>query len=175
MKRTKYIALGGILSALSVVILYISSLLPGYAIPAAAVSGLLTAAAVIHGGRKGISLGCAVFAVSAIISLLILPQKNAAIWYLFIFGHYGVTKSAIERISRVALEWAAKAAVYTAAFFILYVFLPKAFAALTDLIPFGLVPVYFVGIAVFALYDIGFSRLIGLYLRRVARSFGKEE
>ena len=174
MKQTKQVALGGMLAALSVVILYLGSLLPGYAIPTAAVAGLLTAAAVISGKKHGLALGCAVYAVSGLLALLILPQKISAVWYLLIFGHYGVTKSLIERLGRAKIEWLLKAAVYTAAFFILKLLIPKAFAALTALIPMGLLPVFVIGLAVFVIYDIGFSRLISLYIRRLGRNFGKE-
>ena len=176
MKGTKLVARGGVLAALAVVLLYLGGLLPGYAIAAAAVAGLLPAAAVIHGGRKsGTAAGLSVYAVSGLLGLLILPKKAAAVWYLLVFGHYGVTKSLIERLQRLKLEWLLKLGFYTAAFLVLYFLLPSAFSVLTDLIPLGLVPVYLIGMAVFALYDIGFSRLISLYLRRVGRNIGKGE
>lgn len=169
---TKRVALGGVLAALSVAILWLGSLLPGYAIPTAAVAGLIPAAAILTGSLRA---GLAVYGVSGLLALLLLPQKTAAIWYLVFFGHYGAVKSLAERLKHRAAEWAVKWAVYTAAFLILYFLLRGAFAALTDLIPLGIPVVYGIGLAVFFLYDLGFSRLIGLYLRRVGRNFGKGE
>ena len=176
MNHTRQLARCGILAALSVAVLYLGSLLPGYAIVAAAAAGLLPAAAVLHGGAKrGAAAGLSVYAVSGVLGLLLLPEKAAAIWYLLVFGHYGVTKSLIERIGRLQLEWLLKVFFYTLAFLVLYFLLPTAFAALAALIPFGTVLVYLIGLAAFVLYDIGFSRLIGLYLRRIGRNIGRDK
>lgn len=91
------------------------------------------------------------------------------------FGYYGIVKSIFERLPKRSLEWLFKCLSYTASFLILYFFLKEAFASLTDLIPLGILPVYGIGLVCFILYDIGFSRLIGLYLRRIKRNFGGEE
>ena len=168
-KKVKRVALGGILSALSVAVLFLGSLLPSYAIPTAAIAGLIPAAAVI---QSGLGLGAAVYVVSGLLSLLLLPQKTAALWYVVFFGYYGVVKSVLERLPRRWLEWVLKCACYTASFLVLYFLLKEAFVSLTDLIPLGILPVYGIGLLCFVLYDIGFSRLIGLYLRRIRRNFG---
>ena len=152
---------------MSVVILLLGSLLPGYAIPTAAVAGLVTAAAVLH---SGCAAGFAVYAVTSLLSLLLLPQKTASRWYLLVFGHYGAVKSLLERLPNRAAEWAMKCLVYTAAFFLLKGLFHGAFAALTSLLPLPLMPLYAVGLGVFLLYDIGFSRLISLYIRRFRRN-----
>lgn len=157
---------------LGTAILWLGSLLPGYAIPSAAIAGLIPAAAVI---QSGLHLGLAVYGVSGLLSLLLLPQKSAAVWYLVFFGYYGIVKSIFERLPKRSLEWLFKCLSYTASFLILYFFLKEAFASLTDLIPLGILPVYGIGLVCFILYDIGFSRLIGLYLRRIKRNFGGEE
>ena len=151
--------------------LLLGSLLPGYAVPAAAVAGLVTAAAVI---RSGWGAGLAVYCVVSFLGLLLLPQKQAALWYLVIFGHYGVIKSVLERMTHRAMEWALKGLVYTTAFFLMKLLFGRAFHALSDLLPLPLPALYAVGLAAFILYDIGFSRLIGLYLRRFRRISGKE-
>ena len=169
-KRIRAIALGGVLAALGTAILWLGSMLPGYAIPTAAVAGLVSAAAVL---QSGIGTGAAVYGVTALLSLLLLPQKIPALWYLVLFGHYGVVKSMAERLPGRILEWCAKLAVYTCAFFVLKYLLSDAFAALTALLPITMLPLFFVGLAVFVCYDIGFSRLIGLYLRRMGRNSGK--
>lgn len=171
MKRTRMLALGGVLAALSVAILYLGGLMPGFVIAAAAIAGLVPAAAVLRGGLK---TGCAVYGVTSLLALLVLPQKSAAIWYLVVFGHYGILKSLIEGIGNRLVEWLLKLSTYCAAFLLLFLAFGSAFTALTDLLPLGTLPLLFVGMAVFALYDIGFSRLISLYVRRVGRNFGKE-
>ena len=71
-RKTKRIALGGILSALSVAILWLGSLLPGYVIPAAAVAGLVPAAAVLTGS---LCAGLAVYGTSGLLAMLLLPGR----------------------------------------------------------------------------------------------------
>ena len=167
-KQGRVVALGGMLAALSTVILWLGGMLPGYAIPTAAVAGLVCAVAVIKGG---IGLGAAVFPVSACLALLILPQKSPAIWYLVFFGHYPLIKSLTERLKSRIMEWGLKAAAYTAAFLILKFLFSELFAGLLPMVPDLLL--FVLGLGVFVLYDIGFSRLIGLYLRRIDRNSGR--
>jgi len=169
-KKTRQIAFGGILTALSVAVLWIGSTLPGYEIAVAAMAGLIPAAAVVRGG---VGDGLAVYGASSLLALVLLPHKIPALWYLVIFGYYGAVKSLAERAPGRILEWIIKVLTYTLAFFVLYLLLHDAFAALTDLIPLGILPVYWIGLVVFCVYDIGFSRLIGLYLRRIDRNLGK--
>jgi len=134
------------------------------------VAGLVTAAAVI---RSGWGAGFAVYSVVSFLSILLLPQKQAALWYFVIFGHYGVVKSVIERTEKKMLEWCLKGAVYSASFFLMKLIFGRAFLALSDLLPLPAPALYFAGLAVFFVYDIGFSRLISLYLRRFRRISGK--
>ena len=163
-------AVCGVLSALGVVLLLLGSLLPGYSIAVAAIAGLVTAMAVLHSGWGS---GIAVYCVVSFLSLLLLPHKQAALWYLVIFGHYGVLKSVLERIPNRLCEWGLKCLVYSVAFFLMKLVFARAFLALKELLPLPLFPLFAAGLAVFLLYDIGFSRLIGLYLRRIRRNSGK--
>lgn len=164
------IALGGILAALAVAILWLGSMLPGYAIPTAAVAGLVSAVAVL---KRGLGLSAAVFAVSAFLGMILLPQKFPAIWYLLLFGHYPILKSLAERLPKRVLEWGMKASVYAVAFVAVRFLFRDVFMGLQD---FWLLPDaawFAIGMVVFFLYDIGCSRLIGLYLRRFCRNSGK--
>ncbi len=172
MKKTGKIALGGMLSALSAAILWLGGMFPGYAIATAAAAGIVPAVAVVQSDRK---TGLAVYGVVSLLGLLILPHKSAAIWYLVIFGYYGVVKSCLEQMTSRIVEWIAKIALYTVVFLLLKFVLQSAFASMTDLIPVGTVLLYGIGLACFVIYDIGFSRLIGLYLTRIYRKTGKGE
>ena len=171
MRQSRMVALGGILSALCVLILYFGSLLPGYALVSAAVAGLLPAAGVLAGsGVRRYSLAGAIFAVSGLLSLLLLPQKAAAIWYLLFFGYYSIVKSAAEQLRCRSLEWTVKLGVYSAAFWLLRAILGAGFLGLQH--AFSAWLLYLLGIPILLLYDVGFSRLIGIYLRRVQRRKG---
>lgn len=169
MKRADNIAFGGMLAALSTAILFFSSLIPGYAIAAAAAAGIVPAAAVV---RRDLKTGTGVYLITALLGLLLLPRKTAAIWYLTLFGYYGMAKSILER-QRQIVEWCGKLALYTVVFLLLRFVLQ--FVAMPELPKFGTVVLYGIGLLCFILYDLGFSRLIGLYLVRIHRKTGKGE
>lgn len=161
------VAFSALLAALSLVILYLSAVFPAGRLALVAVAGLLPAAAVI---RFGIPSGAACFAASALLALLLLPDKGNALLYLLFFGYYPLVKSAAERMRRRVWEWAVKLLVFNGAFALLYF----GFSALfVRTLPGGWVPglLWLAGNAVFVLYDIGFSGLIAQYQRRLGRFF----
>lgn len=160
------------LTALSTAILWLGSMLPGYTIAVAAAAGVVPAVAVIRCNRK---TGVAVYCATVLLGLLILPKKTAAIWYLVLFGYYGMVKSRLEQMDSQIAEWVGKIGIYTAAFLLLRFVLQSAFAAMSDLLPVGAALLYGIGLVCFIVYDIGFSRLIGLYLKRIHRNTGKGE
>ncbi len=170
MKKTGKIALSGMLSALSTAVLWLGGIFPGYSIAAAAAAGVVPAVAVIQSGRK---TGLGVYGVTALLSLLILPQKTAAIWYLVLFGYYGIAKSYLERMRSRIAEWIGKLLLYTAIFLLMRFVLQRAFMAMSDLLPVGIGLLYGIGLICFVLYDIGFSRLIGLFITKIYRNIGK--
>ena len=157
----KSVAQGGMFAALSLVLLLGSSLFPtlDYTLPA--VAGLVPALLLIRGEKRAAVL---VYAATSLLALLLLPRRDVALFYSLMFGHYPLTKSALERIPRRALEYAAKFAVCavcmgaTAAIMVFVMGLP--------------LPEYSVwiwgaaGIVVFFLYDLGLSRLLDWLWRR---------
>ncbi len=168
--KTRKLTFCAILSALSVVLLYLGSILPTGRLALVAVAALLPAAAVV---QCGLVWGAAVYAVSAALSLLLLPAKGCAVLYALVLGHYGVLKSLIERIGKLPLEWICKVALFAALLSALFfafrwaLVLPERFAALA-------LPVLLVGgVAVYVVYDLLFTRLIGLYLTRVQPKLGR--
>ena len=163
---TRRLAFSAVLTALSVALLYLAAVIPSGRIGVTAIAALLPAAAVLSCGI-GWSLG--VYAATGILALLLLPTKGPAVAYLLVLGHYPVMKSLIERVKNVPLEWILKLALFYA---LLCAFYFGFKALFLDLVSFQeqLVPVLFVGCGVvFVLYDIAFTRLISLYVRRFSR------
>ena len=78
-------ALGGIVAALSVTMMFLTAVIPTltYALPAAA--GVLLIIVVIDVDKKW---AFGVYAAVSLLSLLVLPDKEAAVMYVFFFGHY---------------------------------------------------------------------------------------
>ncbi len=168
--KASNVALCGVLSALSLVFLFLSVLTPTGRIGLVAVAGLFPVAAVVS---AGLPAGFFCWGASSLLALLLLPTKANAILFLLFFGLYPVAKSIIERLHRLPLEWLCKLVFFNAVFSLCWFLLrellllsvPDALASQWLLYPLGNV--------VFVLYDFGMSKLIGFYIARVDRVLRK--
>ena len=165
-KRTRALALSAMLTALSVLLLYLASMLPSAKLAVTAVAGLLPAAAVLLCGYGWSAL---VWVATSVLALLLLPEKGPALGYALVLGPYPICKALIERLDRLVLEWILKLALFYALLCVYYFAFSKFFLELVTL-PARLVPWFFLaGGVAFVIYDIAFSRLIGLFVNRVGK------
>lgn len=168
MSKSGKIALGGLLTALGVVLMFLTGLIPigTYALPA--IAGVLLIVAVIEIGAKWAWM---IYAAVAVLSLLFAADKEAALLFVLFFGYYPVLKSFLERISNKVLSWISKFAVFNVAvvacFFLAVNFLQLPEDSFTV---FGIyLPWVFLilGNAVFLIYDIALSGLVATYVERL--------
>ena len=163
MKSTKKLTVTALLSALSVVLLTLGSLLEVLDLSMAAI---VSCFAVFLRIELGGAYPYLFWLATSAISLLLLPASSAALLFLAL-GLYPITKARIERLSPT-LGWILKllicALVLTA-----FVVLAKFVFLLPDAIFSGwLLPVFLViAFAAFILYDIALSRLIVYYSFRI--------
>ena len=165
--KTRMITLCAMFTALTVIFMYIGTVFPTGRIGFMAVASLFSAAAVIH---FGVLPSVYIFAVSSVIGFLILPDKSPLMFYIFFFGYYPAVKSAAERINKHAAGWGVKLAVFNAALTVMFVFFKELLMlSFLEKLSGGLLAaaVYLIFNAVFVLYDIGLSRLIGFYIIRI--------
>ena len=168
MSNSGKIALGGLLTALGVVLMFLTGLIPigTYALPA--IAGVLLIVAVIEIGAKWAWM---IYAAVAVLSLLFAADKEAALLFVLFFGYYPVLKSFLERISNKVLSWISKFAVFNVAvvacFFLAVNFLQLPEDSFTV---FGIyLPWVFLilGNAVFLIYDIALSGLVATYVEKL--------
>ena len=168
MSKSGKIALGGLLTALGVVLMFLTGLIPigTYALPA--IAGVLLIVAVIEIGAKWAWM---IYAAVAVLSLLFAADKEAALLFVLFFGYYPVLKSFLERISNKVLSWISKFAVFNvsvvACFFLAVNFLQLPEDSFTV---FGIyLPWVFLilGNAVFLIYDIALSGLVATYVEKL--------
>ena len=163
MKKTQKIALCGVFSALSVVIM-LTAYFPYATYAIAALAGCSFAVITIEAGRKW-ALGS--YIASAIITLLIC-EKEAAMLFVGFFGYYCILKGLIEEHFRGAIEWLLKFLSFNIAVIISYLVIVFVFDIPMD--ESGKLGDWFLGVLlalgniVFWLYDIGLSRVIGMYI-----------
>lgn len=168
MSKSGKIALGGLLTALGVVLMFLTGLIPigTYALPA--IAGVLLIVAVIEIGAKWAWM---IYAAVAVLSLLFAADKEASLLFVLFFGYYPVLKSFLERISNKVLSWISKFAVFNVAvvacFFLAVNFLQLPEDSFTV---FGIyLPWVFLilGNAVFLIYDIALSGLVATYVEKL--------
>ncbi len=168
-KRTKYLTLCAMLCALGVIILALGALIEVLDISVSVIASLLCVYAVIEMGRGYPWL---VYAVTAVLSVLLLPQKTPALFYALFAGYYPILKEKLERLRRpiatvlklVIFHAALGAMVATA-----LLFFPGSLQIQDKLWYFA--ALYVLGVICFILYDIALSRLITFYLFRLRNRF----
>lgn len=168
MSKSGKIALGGLLTALGVVLMFLTGLIPigTYALPA--IAGVLLIVAVIEIGAKWAWM---IYAAVAVLSLLFAADKEAALLFVLFFGYYPVLKSFLERISNKVLSWISKFAVFNVAvvacFFLAVNFLQlpeDSFTVFGFYLPWAFL---ILGNAVFLIYDIALSGLVATYVEKL--------
>ena len=175
-KKTFNIALCGILSALGVVIMMITAIVPTatYAMPAMA--SLLLTVIVIEINRNW---ALASYFVVSVLSLLLVPDKESVVFYILFFGYYPIYKQIIEsKIKFQWLQWILKIAVFSISAVAVYYIAIHILGVPTDeFVLFGVnVPLLFLlaGIVVFIMFDRAMTGVIVSYVNKFREKlFGK--
>ena len=103
--ESQKIALCGVLSALSVVVLLVGNVLQigTYAAPMLA-SFLLIPVLEDYGKKYALLL----YAVVSLLSLFLVPDKELVLFYVLVLGYYPVLRVRLNNIRRGVLRWMAK-------------------------------------------------------------------
>ena len=175
MRNSSKTAMGGMIAALSLVIMLLTAVVPylQYALPA--MSGALLIVMVIEISKSWAL--CSYVAVS-ILSFLIQPNKEAAMVYFAFFGCYPILKPVLEsKIKNNIICWIVKALFFNATAIAAYCIIIFVFGMpLDEFDEFGkwAVPILLgLGNVMFVLYDICITRLVTIYLLRWQKKFRK--
>ncbi len=180
MSQSSKTALGGMLTALSVVIL-IPSALEVFVYALAALAGMIIMFSVIELDKRW---AFGIFAATSLLSVLVVPNKEAVIFYIAFFGYYPIVKALLEsRVPRV-VEYLLKFLVFNVGIVAATVFMVKVLG-----MPFErvmgiegeqgflreyIVPILLVlGNIVFVLYDIALTMVFTTYIRFWQKRFRK--
>ena len=171
------VALGGIISAVSVVLMFLTGVVPTltYAIPAIA-GGLLIVIAIEIGPKFAYTV---FFAVSTL-SLLVVADKEAAVMYAVFFGYYPVLKGFIEKKTSGIFTWLVKYLIFNVAVILAYLAISKIFMISYEDIAFlgklAIPVLLMICNIVFAIYDIALTRILSTYIynwRKYVRRMSK--
>ncbi len=166
--NTKRLTVCAMLAALGVVLLWIGSILEVAEISMAVVASLLCVIAVIEYGSASAWL---VFAVTSVLSLILLPNKGVAATYVLFFGYYPIIKEKLERHSRVR-RWVEKELIFHVALVAIFAVWRFVLFPTASKMPFVMALVMIALFeAAFVLYDVALTRLISYYLFRLRKRF----
>ena len=168
-RKSSSIALGGVFSALCLVLMFMTGLVPFATYMLPALAGAMLCAVVVENGSK---VALMVYASVSILSLFIVPDREASMIFICFFGYYPILKEQLERLPARALEYAVKFALFNLAIVGGYLIL-----SLITGIPllseemfgewgqYSAIGMLLAGNVVFALYDIAVTRYLSLYIR----------
>ena len=172
MKQSSKCALGGIVAALSLVMMISVAIIPflTYALPAAA--GMLIVFMVVETDKKW---AFGVYCTVAILGMLLVPDKEVAVMYLAFFGYYPILKSLIEAKIPTALGWIIKVLTFVSTMVVSYYLMIKLMGVTIDETEdFGMMayPILLgMGTLAFVMYDIALTKMITLYMMKWQKHF----
>lgn len=174
MKQTKKISICSVFVALSIVLMFCTSLLPflTYALPAFA--GLLITIIVIEIDKKW---AFGIYAAVSLLTAFIVPDKEAAAMYIAFFGYYPLIKSVFEKHLPRVLEYILKILVFNVAMVGAYCFLffvlGMPIDEYGDLGKFAIPVLLGLGNIFFIVYDFALTKLVTVYIHIWSKRFRK--
>jgi len=172
--KSRQIAFGGMIAAVSVVLMMLTGIIPflTYTIPI--ITGLMLLIVVIEFGKRW---ALAVYAVVSILSILFIADKESAIIYAAFFGYYPILKPVIEKIKLRSVQWILKFVVFNAALILAYFVLIKLFGLdmSSEHMSFKYASLLLIvlGNVLFLLYDVLFTRVVTIYLNIWSKTIRK--
>ena len=167
-KQTVKLATASMLTALGVVVLYLGSVIQVLDLTMVALASVMVFFAVIEMGRPYPILICA---ATSILSMLLLPDKFAALLYVLFGGIYPILKRLLERLPTLIM-WIGKG---------IYFNLVLTAMVLVSMYLFHIedtgftIGFYGLGNVTFFLYDIAMTRLLTLYFVKLRKQMRIEK
>lgn len=171
-RQSTKVALCGIISSVSVVLMFMTGLVPFLTYTLPAVSGALLAIIVIEINKKWAT---GAYIAISLLSLLIVADKEAAMFFVAFFGYYPIIKEVIENKLPKILEWVVKLLLFNVAAVVAYAVIIYVFGIPFDELEkygkYSVLILLAMGNVIFVLYDYCMTSLITLYYQRWQKSF----
>ena len=178
--KARDIALGGILVALTTIVLYATSILPISTLAILTIASALIPVCII---RSNIQTSIFVYISSSLIAFFLVPINISFLYFIF-FGVYGIIKYFIEGIRKEKLEIVLKIVFFNISFIINFIIMKNILginiiAGLEVLISkvfndsgrtIALIILWIVAQPVFLIYDYAMTMIITLYLEIIHKN-----
>ena len=103
--KSNHIAKGGIFAALSLILLYLSSVIPTNRLSILGIASCIIPLSIMVTGAKNTFV---VYGAVSLLSLFLIPSKLIGVSYILIFGSYGFVKYYVEKLRNIPIEIALK-------------------------------------------------------------------
>ena len=174
--------MGALLSAIGVALLSIGGIIQTVDLSAAAIVSFICIFAVIE---MGSSYAWMIYAVTGILSAIIMPHNMGAWFFLLFFGYYPILKEKMEKLKK-PLSWALKMLLLNVALgiglllaaFVMYGGQKNFFELVNSIMEtdFGIAATVGIILLVevtFVIYDIALTRLISYYIFKLRHRFSR--
>ena len=162
-ERTRSLTFSAVMCALGCTLLLVASAMPTTRLALLCLSSLGAVGAALRSGRNW---GWGVYAVTAILSLLLSPAKAVALCYACFAGWYPLVKLPLERWGSAAARWTVKLVLFNAAFALLLVFGGAVLGTAVSERPQWML--WLGGNGAFLVFDLAVNEAILLYMRKIA-------
>ena len=178
MRKSTQVALGGLASSLCLVLMFMTGLFPfaTYALPAMA--GIILIIIVIENGP---STAWLVYTAVSLLSMFVVPDKEAALIFIAFFGYYPILKQSIEKhIKFKPLQLVIKFIIFNTAIILMYTVLIRFIGATEAIMEMGAmgrageILLLVMGNITFAIYDFALTLLITVYFKVLRKKIIKK-
>lgn len=162
------VSLCGVMSGLALALMFILGMVPSFEYLSPGIGGML-----IWVIRKqlGIKYGLTSYLAVGILGLLIVPNYEATMMFLFLLGYYPIIREYLQKIKIKIFQWIVKLAVFAIPSVGAYTILIRLFGMeylMEDVAEFGLYGLLALGAIAFILYDI-FLGLVNPYYDKIIK------
>ncbi|WP_026894041.1 hypothetical protein [Clostridiisalibacter paucivorans] len=164
--KVKGLAFSGIITVLIIIGLYISSITPTNRIFFFCLSTVFISIVLIEYGTR---LSIILYGSSAILGLILVPNKLIMVAYIIFFGYYGILKYYIERLNNILIEWVIKIIIFNLGMFLIYVIVLYAIGLKVDISKIFIITNIIIGEIIFIVYDYVYSIIITLYINKLRK------
>ncbi len=172
--QSKKVALGGICAALCLLVMLVGGFLPLSTFSGPILASLLLVPLTVELGAKT-TLLC--YAAVSLLSLLIVPDREAVLFFLLLTGYYPLLQPQYLKIRLRPVRWILKLVLFNIAIAITYIILlflfvsPAVQQEFANQAPWLLVVTWVVANVLFVLYDILIDKVRIIYIYRIRKRF----
>lgn len=169
-QASRRMALCGITAALMIMVMMMGSILPFSTYSTPALAGVLSIPIIWEMGPR---MGGLVYLAVSLLSIFMVPDKEAAFLFVFLLGWYPIARPKLQHIRNKPGRWGVKmilcnaAAVLTYAFLLFVLTMPDLQAEFADWTVLFLAAFVLLGNVTFVLYDILLGKLGDFYILKL--------